>query len=96
MTTTSLTTLPLKDADQWPVVLVGNKSDLEEQREVSTQEARDLAKSWGASFIESSARNNVNVDECFFELVRSLRKLEGGEKDTSSPGPAKLSKKAKK
>lgn len=41
-----------------PVVLVGNKSDLEMHRVVSEEEGRRLADSWKGVFLESSAKNN--------------------------------------
>uniref|UniRef100_A0A8C2NEV4 GTPase RhebL1 n=1 Tax=Capra hircus TaxID=9925 RepID=A0A8C2NEV4_CAPHI len=41
-----------------PVVLVGNKADLSPDREVQAVEGKKLAASWGATFMESSARNN--------------------------------------
>jgi GTPase KRas protein len=86
--------LKSQDADWWPVVLVGNKCDLEE-REVTTEEGKALAKEWNAPFLESSARFNLNVEESFFELVRALRKLEG-DKNPAEPAPTKMGKKSKK
>ncbi|XP_011903809.1 PREDICTED: GTPase RhebL1 isoform X1 [Cercocebus atys] len=41
-----------------PVVLVGNKADLSPEREVQAVEGKKLAESWGATFMESSAREN--------------------------------------
>jgi len=58
-----------------PLVLVGNKCDLDEERQVTTQEGSDLAKSWSIPFMETSARTRQNVDEVWFELVRQVRLL---------------------
>jgi GTPase SAR1 family protein len=44
-------------------VLVGNKSDLAKDREVSTQEGQHLAQQWGCAFFEASAKTRTNVDE---------------------------------
>ncbi|XP_036886910.1 GTPase RhebL1 isoform X1 [Sturnira hondurensis] len=41
-----------------PVVLVGNKADLSPDREVQAIEGKKLAESWGATFMESSARES--------------------------------------
>lgn len=41
-----------------PVLLVGNKADLSADREVQAVEGKKLAESWGATFMESSARDN--------------------------------------
>lgn len=43
------------------MVLVGNKADLQEQRQVSKEEAMNLAAEWKCAWTESSARENVNV-----------------------------------
>lgn len=44
--------------------------DLVDNREVSNVEGRDLAKSFGVPFFESSAKSRINVEEAFYELVR--------------------------
>lgn len=41
-----------------PVVLVGNKTDLHQERAVSYEEGKKLAESWRASFLETSAKQN--------------------------------------
>jgi small GTP-binding protein len=64
-----------KDADEIPVVLIGNKCDLTDERVVSKNEGAQLAKSWGpkARFFEASAKQRINVAESFDELVRVIR-----------------------
>uniref|UniRef100_G3Q755 small monomeric GTPase n=2 Tax=Gasterosteus aculeatus aculeatus TaxID=481459 RepID=G3Q755_GASAC len=51
------------------VVLVGNKLDLEEDRQVPTEDAQRLATELGFQFFEASAKDNVNVKQVFDELV---------------------------
>ena len=63
-----------KDEDKVPMVLVGNKCDLERERQVMTTEGKDLAKSFGCGYFETSAKLRLNVDEAFFQLVRDVRK----------------------
>ena len=58
-----------------PVMLVGNKSDRVVDREVSTQEGSALAKDMGCSFVEASAKNCINVEKAFYDVVRSLRDM---------------------
>ena len=74
-----------------PVMLVGNKSDRITEREVSTQEGNALAKELGCDFVEASAKNNINVDRAFYDVVRRLRKqrqdLNRMEKRTTNAGP---------
>ncbi|KAJ5066920.1 ras-like protein [Anaeramoeba ignava] len=56
-----------------PIVIVGNKSDLEKQRKVHLSEAQDLAKSFQTPFFETSAKTRYNVDEIFFSIARMIR-----------------------
>jgi len=65
--------LKVKDTDEVPIILVGNKCDLEEEREVGRDQGALLARSWGnCSFLETSAKAKVNVNEIFVDLVRQI------------------------
>lgn len=57
-----------------PIMLVGNKSDRIAEREVSTQEGHALARELGCEFVEASAKNYINVDKAFYDVVRILRR----------------------
>lgn len=57
-----------------PIMLVGNKSDRVTEREVSTQEGFALARELGCEFVEASAKNCVNVEKAFYDVVRLLRR----------------------
>jgi len=81
--------LRVKDADKVPMVLCGNKCDLEDERQVTTAEAQDKAKEWGVPFYETSALARINVEEAFFDLVREIRR-------ESRPGEPSGGKKPKK
>ncbi|TVU08607.1 hypothetical protein EJB05_42016, partial [Eragrostis curvula] len=50
------------------MALVGNKVDLEEKRQVGTQEAMEYAEANGLFFLETSAKTAQNVSEVFYEL----------------------------
>ena len=56
------------------ILLVGNKCDLENEREVTFQEGKDFADNNGMKFIETSATTNLNVDEAFEILVDEVIK----------------------
>jgi Ras-related protein Rap-1B len=63
----------IKDDPNVPLVIVGNKSDLEEDRVVSRQRAYELSQRWGnAPYYETSARRRANVDEVFVDLCRQI------------------------
>ena len=66
--------LRVKDALQVPMVLVGNKIDLETARTVTAREGQELARSWDCPFFETSAKENINVEDSFYQLVREIRK----------------------
>ncbi|XP_043915926.1 ras-related protein Rab-39A-like [Protopterus annectens] len=53
-------------------ILVGHKSDLVEEREVSVEEAEKLASTLGLKYIETSAKNNNNVENAFAVLTMSI------------------------
>ncbi|CAF0782523.1 unnamed protein product [Adineta ricciae] len=55
-----------------PIVLVGNKSDLVDQRKVSQDQAKDLAQRLKVSYMETSALNASNVEQAFITLVKSI------------------------
>ena len=65
--------LRVKNMDTVPMILVGNKSDMFDEREVSANEAKLLAEEWGCPQFETSAKTSSNVDEMFSEIVRQMK-----------------------
>merc|ERR1711982_34493 len=57
--------LRAKDMDDVPMVLVGNKCDLTDQRAISTEQGDVLAKKFNCVFLES-AKTKINVEQIFF------------------------------
>ncbi|KAJ2802695.1 Ras GTPase [Coemansia helicoidea] len=64
----------VKETDNVPIVLVGNKCDLPE-REVTTRDGTELARRVRAGFYEASARDNLRVDDVFTQCVRRIKRL---------------------
>jgi small GTP-binding protein len=60
-----------KEGSPFSVLLFGNKSDLLDDRQVSIQEAQELADSWGMPFMEGSAKTGSNVTAAFQSLARA-------------------------
>eukprot|EP00866_Antonospora_locustae_P001387 jgi/Antlo1/1387/1230 len=54
------------------IILVGNKKDLEQQREVSMEEGKRMAEQNGFALFETSALSGENVRKVFFELVKDI------------------------
>ena len=55
------------------ILLVGNKCDLNENRAVSYEEAKALAESHNSFFFESSAKNNININEIFIKIATDIK-----------------------
>ena len=79
----------VRNYDNVPVILVGNKSDLERRRKVSTRDGEALAKEFGCTFYETSAALRHNVDQIYHNIVRCIRRKEqaghGGDKPQPKP-----------
>ena len=92
--------LRVKDEDSYPMIILGNKCDLENEREVQTSEGRDLGKALNCPFLETSAKARINVEEAFYEVVREIRRHNAGADDAATPGATgssdKKPKKAKR
>ena len=58
----------------FPVVLIGNKADLEDQKQVDENEARTLAENLGLKYFETSAFNGQNVSKSVEALLDQVRK----------------------
>jgi len=72
------------DLREIPTVLFGNKSDLENERQVTKDEGAGLAKRIGSSFFEGSAKARLNIDDAFYQLVRNIRAYRDRTKKSSS------------
>lgn len=67
------------------IILVGNKADLEHRREVARETGEEFARQHGLLFLETSAKDNVNVDEAFLSTARAIyEKVKAGDLDLSS------------
>jgi len=54
------------------IMLIGNKKDLEAQRDVTYEEAAQFAKENGLIFVESSAKTGENVEEAFLKTAKLI------------------------
>ena len=68
-------------------ILVGNKCDLEHQRVVTKENGKDLADKYGIQFMETSAKETINVDLLFENAAKSfLSRQVGGGKEKKNVG----------
>mmetsp|Transcript_1168 Transcript_1168/g.1629 ORF Transcript_1168/g.1629 Transcript_1168/m.1629 type:complete len:277 (-) Transcript_1168:204-1034(-) len=72
-----------------PLFLVGNKSDLKE-RKVSSEEGKELAAAWSATYIETSAKTGANIKKLFHDLVKTIRTREAKMKTLKDEEKSKL------
>lgn len=68
-----------------PFLLVGNKSDLDDRRQVSADEAKARAEQWGVCYVETSAKTRANVDKVRSRTRCPRRGVDPTEAGTSSP-----------
>lgn len=73
----------IKDDENIPIVIVGNKADLEENRAVPRAKGFSISQRWGAPYYEASARTRTNVEEVFIDLCRQMLRKED-EQNTSA------------
>ncbi|XP_017142678.2 ras-related protein Ral-a-like [Drosophila miranda] len=55
-----------------PFLLVGNKSDLQKERQVPLSECQARAHKWGVTYVETSAKFQQNVHLVFYDLMRQI------------------------
>lgn len=80
----------VKDAEDIPMILVGNKCDLEKPYSVSMNAAKELAKDYGIPLVETSAKTRMGVDDAFYSLVREIRKYKKKQMDEKKSKPKKI------
>ncbi|KAJ3674477.1 hypothetical protein LUZ60_005093 [Juncus effusus] len=66
------------------MALAGNKADLLDNRQVSTEEAQKYAQENGLFFMETSAKTAINVNDIFYEIAKKL--LQGQAVQQSTQG----------
>ena len=54
------------------IMIIGNKSDLEEERDVSKDEAQAKAEQYNIAYMETSAKNGDNINKAFHEIIEQI------------------------
>ena len=73
-------------------ILVGNKCDLEHQRAVTKEEGNEMALKYGIKYLETSAKDTINIENLFVDTAKKLlekqqsSKVGGGNIGTNSYG----------
>ncbi|CAH1251313.1 ras-related protein Rab-8A-like isoform X4 [Branchiostoma lanceolatum] len=66
-------------------MILGNKCDMEDRRQVSRDRGEKLAIEYGVKFMETSAKSSINVEEAFFTLGRDIKAKMDKKLDLNSP-----------
>ena len=78
------------DMGEFDIILVGNKSDMDTERQVLSVEGNDLAAKWGCEYIETSAKSNEFVSYAFQTILAKVH-----DRKFKVPGLTKRKKKGK-
>ena len=77
------------DSSEIGLLVIGNKCDLENQREVNEDMKKKLENSQHIEIIETSAKNNINIEKSFNTLIEKMLKLKEEEPKVSNKEPEK-------
>ena len=69
------------DMGEIPIIIIGNKIDCKDEREVNFQEAENFWKEQGYPYFETSAKTGENIDETIKFLVKKVIDIKAGIKD---------------
>ncbi len=66
-------------------MLIGNKCDMEDKRCITRARGEALAREHAIPFLETSAKNNINIEKAFFEIGRLILKKTPEKTDNKTP-----------
>jgi len=66
-------------------MLIGNKCDMVEKKVVDSARGKALADEYGIKFLETSAKNSINVEEAFITLAKDIKKRLIDQPDPQKP-----------
>ena len=65
------------------IIIIGNKIDIKEKRDVGYDEAHQYAQNHDYGYIETSAKNDTNIGNAFIELVKKMNSnIKSNEKES--------------
>jgi len=65
-------------------MILGNKCDMDESRQISFDKGQQIAREHGIKFMETSAKNNINIERAFHELAEAILTKTPGGRDVNS------------
>ncbi len=67
----------------FPIILLGNKCDLKEERAVTKEEGKQKANQYGCSFYEISNKDRINIEEPSKELLDKIIEYQKGNNNSN-------------
>ncbi|BHF58863.1 hypothetical protein SprV_0100181800 [Sparganum proliferum] len=67
-------------------IIVANKADMTQQREVSSEEGKEVSKRYEVKHFETSAKLGTNIKEAFMELTKAILDKQPKDQDSSQRG----------
>ena len=89
-----MTSIKEESSDTIPIILIGNKCDLDDQRKIQKEEGEQFANNNNLKFFETSCKDGDNVEKCFIELTKLI--IERKKEKQFNPNTQKLVNKEKK
>ena len=83
-----MTSIKEESSDTIPIILIGNKCDLDEQRKIQKEEGEQFANNNNLKFFETSCKDGDNVENCFIELTKQI--IERKKEKQFNPNTQKL------
>ena len=62
----------ISDKNNTKIVLIGNKIDLKEEREISEDDGKRIAKDYNINYYETSAKENIGINELMKDLIKDI------------------------
>ncbi|KAI3384487.1 hypothetical protein SNEBB_008928 [Seison nebaliae] len=75
----------VKETTEVPMILVGNKLDLHQERVVNREQGQQIAREFGCTFYEASAKDGTNIPEIFENLVIQINKKKPPKQHNHGP-----------
>ena len=76
----------INDKNNTKIVLIGNKIDLKEEREISEDDGKKIAKEYNMNYYETSAKENIGINELMKDVIKDILNGKSKEENTNKNG----------
>ena len=68
------------------IVLIGNKIDLKQERQISEEEGKKMAQDYNLNYYETSAKENIGINELMKDVIKDILNGKSKEENTNKNG----------